>query len=126
MDIYAINNWDAVIYAYGANLINLMFGSTYWKLLVVVMSIFAFARNFFEIKNSPSIAGEFVKRAAAVFLFSFLTLWPVKVTLSIYTITKAEAYTNVFKWIVPVGRGDKFTADLYLSTDINKKMVRSC
>ncbi|ADU97737.1 hypothetical protein Theam_1781 (plasmid) [Thermovibrio ammonificans HB-1] len=117
MDIYALNNWDATIYVYGINLVNLLYGSPVWKAIVAITSVYAFFRFFPEIKDSPNIPGQLIKRALAVFLFSALTLWPTTWTIDIYTISKAKDYTNVFKWVVPVNRSDSFTADLYLSAE---------
>jgi len=118
VDIYAINHWDAYIYILGSNLLNLLMDNYAWKSLVVIFSVLAFIRMFPEIKTSGNIVGSALKKIAAVFLFSAFTLWPIKTPLGIYTITKGDTYTNVFKWIVPVDRDEKFQATLTLQTEI--------
>lgn len=118
MDIFAINNWDAWIYAYGANLVNLLYSSTVWKAMVVAFTVFAFVKMAFTVKDSANIVKEVIIKSLSIALFSVLTLWPVTVKLDIYKVTKAEAYTNVFKWIVPVGSGEELKASLYLSADV--------
>ncbi len=118
MDIFAINNWDAWIYAYGANLINLLYSSVVWKAMVIIFTVFAFLKIAFSLKDSSNIIKDLFLKVGAVAVFSVLTLWPVTTTLNIYKITKAEAYTNVFKWIIPVGSGDELKANLYLSADV--------
>jgi|GEM_PF-4522150 len=123
MDIYALNNWDATIYAYGINLVNTIFGSSIWKALVVILTVFAVFKTLPETLDSPNIPKQFLKRTAAIFAFSALTLWPVTWPINVYTITKSETYTNAFKWILPVGRKDKFEAELYLSAEAQVPVV---
>jgi len=123
VDIFAINNWDAWIYAYGANLINLLYSSVVWKAMVIIFTVFAFLKIAFSLKDSSNIIKDLFLKVGAVAVFSVLTLWPVTATLNIYKITKAEAYTNVFKWIIPVGSGDELKANLYLSADVELPTV---
>ena len=125
MDLYAINDWDAWIYAYGANLVNLLYSSVVWKSLVIIFTVFAFLKIVPSLRDSGNVLKDLLMKVGAIVVFSALTLWPVETKIDVYRITKADAYTNVFKWIVPVGRDQELKGELVLSMDAELPVVQA-
>jgi hypothetical protein len=123
-DLYAINNWDAIVYAFGAHVMKTMYSDIVYDSVVVIFTFFAILRIFPSLKG---LVNDLLKQAGAIFVFSALCLWPsIKTDITIYTATKSDAYTNVLKWIVPVELQEELIFDeYYVIKDVELPLVQS-